>query len=497
MEQADWNEQTSTNPSYIKNKPTIPTKTSDLRNDSGFINATTNRELLGCNVYYFAVAPDENNRLTLNYPGIQRAINALGADMTFGIYSQLTIPMLNLKLSFDNGSTFYRVEQHAQSLSNMDWTWFAEQTLYLRVNTVATTTTEGTLRIVGMDEAYLTGGLNSVYKLNPFRGSQTTGYKVIKSANTANGIEAIAFKSDSEDVAFIYKPSEYKEISDGTFRAMLQPQRGRTVDANNTITRYIPFTDEVYKTVYIHNPQDASTGNIVESVSSFSEYAIGDMFWMYFDRTYGPVNGIHISFNNGATFYDLTRYGNNAGLGFEIPAWSRLLVKVIQVATATTNGTLRIIQYGLESTGDAGYNTMYSHANIPNSNTGDILKMVAATNTNNGRLGFGVHPRYDAFEFIYKPEAYKDQGTGRAVAMLRPERGKTIGSTDSISRDVAFVDEIPTKTSDLTNDSGFTTFSGNYNDLTNKPTIPQGTFETWTFTLEDNTTVTKSVFIGS
>lgn len=31
---------------------------------------------------------------------------------------------------------------------------------------------------------------------------------------------------------------------------------------------------------------------------------------------------------------------------------------------------------------------------------------------------------------------------------------------------------IPTKTSDLTNDSGFTTFSGNYNDLSNKPTIP-------------------------
>lgn len=32
--------------------------------------------------------------------------------------------------------------------------------------------------------------------------------------------------------------------------------------------------------------------------------------------------------------------------------------------------------------------------------------------------------------------------------------------------------KIPTKTSELTNDSGFTTFSGNYNDLTNKPTIP-------------------------
>ena len=34
---------------------------------------------------------------------------------------------------------------------------------------------------------------------------------------------------------------------------------------------------------------------------------------------------------------------------------------------------------------------------------------------------------------------------------------------------------IPTKTSELVNDSGFSTFSGNYNDLSNKPTIPSKT----------------------
>lgn len=35
--------------------------------------------------------------------------------------------------------------------------------------------------------------------------------------------------------------------------------------------------------------------------------------------------------------------------------------------------------------------------------------------------------------------------------------------------------DIPTKTSELENDSGFTTFDGNYNSLTNKPTIPSKT----------------------
>ena len=34
--QADWNEADSTDDAFIKNKPTIPTKVSDLTNDSGF-----------------------------------------------------------------------------------------------------------------------------------------------------------------------------------------------------------------------------------------------------------------------------------------------------------------------------------------------------------------------------------------------------------------------------------------------------------------------------
>ena len=39
--QSDWNEADSTNDAYIKNKPTIPTKVSELNNDSGFITTET------------------------------------------------------------------------------------------------------------------------------------------------------------------------------------------------------------------------------------------------------------------------------------------------------------------------------------------------------------------------------------------------------------------------------------------------------------------------
>lgn len=38
--QSDWNQSNSSSDSFIKNKPSIPKKTSDLTNDSGFVNAT-------------------------------------------------------------------------------------------------------------------------------------------------------------------------------------------------------------------------------------------------------------------------------------------------------------------------------------------------------------------------------------------------------------------------------------------------------------------------
>ena len=40
--QSDWNESDNTSDSYIQNKPTVPTKVSDLDNDSGFIDNTVN-----------------------------------------------------------------------------------------------------------------------------------------------------------------------------------------------------------------------------------------------------------------------------------------------------------------------------------------------------------------------------------------------------------------------------------------------------------------------
>ena len=45
--QADWNEANPLSPAYIKNKPNIPTKTSDLNNDSDYATKAYDDGLIG------------------------------------------------------------------------------------------------------------------------------------------------------------------------------------------------------------------------------------------------------------------------------------------------------------------------------------------------------------------------------------------------------------------------------------------------------------------
>lgn len=49
--QSDWNQATNTADDYIKNKPTIPSKTSELNNDSGFIVTETDPVFTGSDAY--------------------------------------------------------------------------------------------------------------------------------------------------------------------------------------------------------------------------------------------------------------------------------------------------------------------------------------------------------------------------------------------------------------------------------------------------------------
>lgn len=107
--------------------------------------------------------------------------------------------------------------------------------------------------------------------------------------------------------------------------------------------------------------------------------------------------------------------------------------------------------------------------------------MGQVNNTLENKVSYGVYtPKMEAID-----NALTDKVDTTALCTINNERIDTRSNfelvrTDSIARvattgsytDLNDKPTIPTKTSELTNDSGFTTFSGDYNDLTNKPTIP-------------------------
>ena len=69
-----------------------------------------------------------------------------------------------------------------------------------------------------------------------------------------------------------------------------------------------------------------------------------------------------------------------------------------------------------------------------------------------------------------------------------------------IGTDIARTADIPTTTSQLTNDSGFITneaLTGYATTSDVSTAISNQTKETWTFTLSDGSTVTKSVVLGA
>ena len=79
--------------------------------------------------------------------------------------------------------------------------------------------------------------------------------------------------------------------------------------------------------------------------------------------------------------------------------------------------------------------------------------------------------------------------------------GGISGNTTNINyKDIATVSQIPTTTGELTNDSGFITsaaLSGYATTSDVSTAISSQTKETWTFTLSDGSTVTKSVVLGA
>lgn len=110
--QSDWNQTTSTAKDYIKNKPTIPTKISDLTNDSGFITGYTETDP----IFTASAAHGITSSDITNWNGKQAALvsgtniktinnqSLLGSGNISVISSGTSVPTANETAEFDSSA---------------------------------------------------------------------------------------------------------------------------------------------------------------------------------------------------------------------------------------------------------------------------------------------------------------------------------------------------------------------------------------------------------
>ena len=447
--QSDWNQNDTNSKSYIRNKPTIPTRTSDLTNDSGFINLNnTNNVYNGGTAHYFNVQPNSNNEIILDLGGIQRAINHVGVSYVFTLYSNQMINMNNLRISFDNGTTFYTVTKFPTTANTMDWYWNAQVSMTFRVSALPTTNTDGVLLILNSGDEWQISNYANVYRFANYPNSRTGDIlKPLSSTNTDTGRISLVWRPSYNDLEIVYKREEDLELTTGHVVARIQPGRGKTLDGT-TILRDVAFVDEIpTKTSDLTNDSNFTTKTYVDN-----EFSSRKKDWDLSTMSQAQMADFYANHSTYKTLYDLN--------------WQGLPIVSINTWTHPQAGQVLVLQTGI-----------YGQSSVMTGNddvVSFIVKLVLADGT---VQDFSASMN---FKTVCHTGSYNDLTDKPTIPAAQ------VNSDWNASSGVARILNKPVLALVAT--------SGSYNDLTNKPTIPSNT-ETWTFTLADNSTVTKTVYV--
>lgn len=128
QEQADWAQDDSSEVDYIKNKPTIPSKTSDLTNDSGFLTSETDPTVpawakqLNKPTY----TAQEVGALPANTPipseVTEQTVSGWGFTKNTGTYSKPLGGIPKTDLASDVQTSLGKAESALQTQAQADWT---------------------------------------------------------------------------------------------------------------------------------------------------------------------------------------------------------------------------------------------------------------------------------------------------------------------------------------------------------------------------------------
>ena len=486
--QSNWTQTNSSADDFIKNKPSIPTKTSDLTNDSGFITTAaipTNVSAFTNDAGYLDEIPDDSVGLNQLDSTIVNALNNINnkantADLAAvafsGGYDDLTdkpaIPTKTSDLTNDSG--------------------------FLNSIPIASSSVLGGIK-VGSGLAISSGGVLSA------TGGGTAddvawGHITGTMADQTDLADALAAKANSADLATVATSGSYNDLSNKPTiptvnNATLTIQRNSTsvgtftanASSNKTINITVPTTAADVSAL----PASTKYGASIEVSVNTTNYKVTTTLKDQDGNTLGTaqvidlplesvvVNGSYDSTNkkivltlqNGNTI-DIPVGDLIAGLQTEITSTNKLSSDLVddtnhthKFVTAAQITKLNGIAAGAEVNQNAFSNVKVGTTTVAADAKTDTLELVAGSNvtitpdaTNDKVTIAATNTTYDdatttTHGLMTAADKVKLNGiaTGAEVNVQSDWNQTTTTADDYIKNKPS----IPTKTSDLTNDSNF------------------------------------------
>ena len=486
--QSNWTQTNSSADDFIKNKPSIPTKTSDLTNDSGFITTAaipTNVSAFTNDAGYLDEIPDDSVGLNQLDSTIVNALNNINnkantADLAAvafsGDYDDLTdkpaIPTKTSDLTNDSG--------------------------FLNSIPIASSSVLGGIK-VGSGLSISSGGVLSA------NGGGTAddvawGHITGTMADQTDLTDALAAKANSSDLATVATSGSYNDLSDKPTiptvnNATLTIQRNSTsvgtftanASSNKTINITVPTTAADVSAL----PASTKYGASIEVSVNTTNYKVTTTLKDQDGNTLGTaqvidlplesvvVNGSYDSTNkkivltlqNGNTI-DIPVGDLIAGLQTEITSTNKLSSDLVddtnhthKFVTAAQITKLNGIAAGAEVNQNAFSNIKVGTTTVAADAKTDTLELVAGSNvtitpdvTNDKVTIASTNTTYDdatttTHGLMTAADKVKLNGiaTGAEVNVQSDWSQTTTTADDYIKNKPS----IPTKTSDLTNDSNF------------------------------------------
>lgn len=516
--QSDWDQTTTTADDYIKNKPSIPTKTSDLTNDSNFVS---DANYVHTDNNYTTT---EKNKLSGIAAGAEVNVQANWAQTTTTaddyIKNKPTLATVATSGSYNDLSNKPTIPA---AQVNSDWNATSGVARILNKPTIPTATSDLT-----NDSGFITSTVNNLVNYTP-----TTGLAEVATSGSYNDLEDKPtipatqvnsdWDSDSGVSQILNKPTlatvatsgSYNDLSNkptipaaqvnsdwnassGVARILNKPTLATVATSGSYNDLSNKPTIPTVPTKVSAFTNDAGYQNSTQVQSAINSAISGITGFEYQVVQTLPATGekgvIYLVPNSGSApnIYDEYIWIESGQSG----SFEKIGTTETDLSGYVTDGELQTALADYTTTEDlATVATSGSYNDLSNKPTIPAAQVNSDWNASSGVAKILNKP---TLATVATSGSYNDLSNKPTIPTVNnatltiQKNGTTVKTfTANASSNVTANITVPTKTSDITNDSNFVASgdlatvatSGSYNDLSNKPTIPAAQVQSnWTQT---------------